>query len=467
MGKEQIDFKKISAELSVLLSINSIPFYDDFKTLFTEVSLKAVRIFDLKRFGILVKKGNFYKLVSSFGIKNKKEALSLIKKHEEFVYPLGKIGFIYIEPSRPVNNREKVIYSFFVNKVNEIARRIILSKDREKLTKELKESLSLYKNLSNKYQKILNSLPVGIILVERDFTITYENNEAKSIMGIKETETPVTLGKNIFELLSTKKVGAKMIKDKILNLETVEEKTFFRSIYGKEVFIKYKVVPIEEDGRFNGALIVIDDLTKQKKMEDELRVTQNVWHGTLKILSRIVEIRDPYTAGHQQRVAYLSKKIAKEMHLPQEKIDSIYIAALVHDIGKIAVPTEILSRPGKLTKIEKLMIREHPTIGYEILKDIDFPWPIAQIVLQHHEKINGSGYPLGLKGDEIMIEARIICVSDVVEAMSTRRPYREAFDIETALEEIIKYKGVLYDPDVVDTCVRLFKEKKLEFTGNI
>ena len=463
MGKEQIDFKKTSAELSALLSINSIPFYNDFETLFTEVSMKAVRIFDLKRFGILVKNGNFYKLVSSFGIRNKKEVLSLIKKHEEFVYPLGKIGFIYIEPSRPVNNREKVICLFFVNKVNDIAKRIILSKDREKLNKKLKESLSLYKKLSDKYQKILNSLPVGVILIDSDSTITYENNEAKSIMGLKETEPPGALGKNIFELPSTKKAGLKMIKDKILNLETVEEKTFFKSIYGKETFIKYKVVPIEENGRFNGTLIVIDDLTKQKKMEDELKITQNVWHGTLKVLSRIVEIKDPYTAGHQQRVAYLSKRIAKEMNLPQEKIESVYIAALVHDIGKIAVPTEILSRPGKLTDIEKLMVREHPTIGYEILKDIDFPWPIAQIVLQHHEKINGSGYPLGLKGDEIMIEARIICVSDVVEAMSTRRPYREAFDINTALEEIVKYKGVLYDPDVVDACVKLFKEKNLSF----
>jgi putative nucleotidyltransferase with HDIG domain len=172
-----------------------------------------------------------------------------------------------------------------------------------------------------------------------------------------------------------------------------------------------------------------------------------------------LEARDPYTAGHQRRVAHLASAIAMEMGLPQENIDGIQMAGSIHDIGKLAIPAEILVKPTKLTNIEFSLIKEHAQSGYDMLKDVESPWPLAQIVHQHHERMNGSGYPRNLKGDEIIIEARIMAVADVVEAMASHRPYRAALGIEVALEEIEKNKGILYDNTVVDACLRLFREK--------
>ena len=176
-----------------------------------------------------------------------------------------------------------------------------------------------------------------------------------------------------------------------------------------------------------------------------------------------MESRDPYTAGHQERVAELAVAIAKEMGLPERRIMGLRMAGFLHDLGKIAIPVEILKKPIPLNKLEFDLIKTHPEVAYEVLKEIDFPWPIAEIVYQHHERIDGSGYPRGLKDDEILLEARILAVADVVEAMSSHRPYRPAYTIEEALEEIVRNKGKLYDPEVVDACVKLFKEKKFSF----
>ncbi len=172
-----------------------------------------------------------------------------------------------------------------------------------------------------------------------------------------------------------------------------------------------------------------------------------------------VETRDPYTAGHQRRVADLARAIATEMNLPADQIDGIRMAAAIHDLGKISVPAEILSKPTKLTNIEFGLIKTHSQSGYDILKDIDFPWPIARMVLEHHERMNGSGYPNGLTGDNILMESRILAVADVVESMASHRPYRPSLGIEAALEEIEKNKGTLYDNAVADACLRLFREK--------
>ena len=180
-------------------------------------------------------------------------------------------------------------------------------------------------------------------------------------------------------------------------------------------------------------------------------------------MSKIIEAKDPYTAGHQQRVSQLAAAVAKELNLSQDKVEGIRVASLIHDIGKIGLPTEILSKPTKLTDIEFNLIKEHSQKGYDILKSIDFSYPIARIVLQHHERLNGSGYPNNLKGDEIILEAKIIGVADVVEAISSHRPYRPALGIDKALEEIIQNRGTLYDPEVVNACLRLFKEKGFKF----
>jgi len=185
--------------------------------------------------------------------------------------------------------------------------------------------------------------------------------------------------------------------------------------------------------------------------------------GALDTMSKIIEAKDPYTAGHQQRVCQLAVPLARELGLPEDQVEAIRIASLIHDIGKIGLPTEILSKPTRLTDLEFSLIKEHPQIGYNILQSIDFSYPISDIIYQHHERSNGSGYPQGLKDKAIMIEARIIGVADVVEAMSSHRPYRPALGIDKALEEITQNKSVLYDLEIVDACLRLFKEKGFNF----
>ncbi len=174
-----------------------------------------------------------------------------------------------------------------------------------------------------------------------------------------------------------------------------------------------------------------------------------------------VEMRDPYTAGHQRRVAGIAAAIARELQLPEEQIEGLYLAGVVHDVGKIRVPAEILCKPGRLIGLEFALIQDHVQSGYEILKGIDFPWPIAEVVLQHHERLDGSGYPRGLKGDEILIEAQILAVADVVEAMMAHRPYRAGLGIDAALEEISSKRGTFFRPKAVDTCIKLFREKRL------
>jgi HD-GYP domain-containing protein (c-di-GMP phosphodiesterase class II) len=176
-----------------------------------------------------------------------------------------------------------------------------------------------------------------------------------------------------------------------------------------------------------------------------------------------VETRDPYAAGHQNRVADLARSIAAEMRLPADCIDGIRLAGRIHDVGKISVPAEILTKPRRLNDAEYSLVRTHPEIGYEILKDIDFSHPVAQIVYQHHERMNGSGYPRGITGGAILLEARILAVADVVEAICSRRSHRSAMGIEKALKEILQYRDVLYDPDVVDACVALFRDKGFRF----
>ena len=206
---------------------------------------------------------------------------------------------------------------------------------------------------------------------------------------------------------------------------------------------------------------IILDITVRKQAEEHVKQSlkrlQRSLEGTIYALAATTEMRDPYTAGHQRRVAALASAVAKEMGLPEEQIEGIHMASLIHDIGKISVPAEILSKPSKLSEMEMDIIKGHSQIAYDILKGIDFPWPIADIVLQHHERMDGSGYPNGLKGDEILLEARILAVADVVEAMASHRPYRPALGLDAALDEIKKNKGQLYDPDVVDACLAVFK----------
>jgi putative methionine-R-sulfoxide reductase with GAF domain len=200
-------------------------------------------------------------------------------------------------------------------------------------------------------------------------------------------------------------------------------------------------------------------LAEQQHYRDRL---QNGLQDTVEAIAATVEMRDPYTAGHQRRVADLAAGIAGEMGLPHEKIYAIHLAGIAHDLGKISLPAEILSKPAKLSELEFSFIQTHPQAGSDILKDVDFPWPIAQMVLQHHERIDGSGYPLGLKGDDILLEARILAVADVIEAMASHRPYRAGLGMSAALEEIRSKRGLAFDAEVVDAALRLITEKNYQ-----
>ena len=209
--------------------------------------------------------------------------------------------------------------------------------------------------------------------------------------------------------------------------------------------------------------IIYQDITRQIQAEEALRESvgnlRKALGGTIRAIASVVETKDPYTAGHQRRVADIARAIAQEMKLPRERIDGLRMAGIIHDIGKVSVPSEILSSPRKLSSLEFSLIKTHAQSGHDIVREIEFPWPIARIIIEHHERMDGSGYPNALTGDQILPESRILAVADVVEAMATHRPYRPSLGLEAALDEITQNRGRLYDPEVVDACLRLFREK--------
>jgi PAS domain-containing protein len=209
-------------------------------------------------------------------------------------------------------------------------------------------------------------------------------------------------------------------------------------------------------------VLVARDVTDQRRVEEDLRTSgarlEQAFDATVEALAAVGESRDPYTRGHQRRVRDLARAIAVELGIEGDRLRGLCVAAEVHDVGKIRVPVEILSKPGRLTDPEWQLVKQHAEAGYEILKGIAFPWPVADIVRQHHEKMDGSGYPLGLHGDDVLLEARVLCVADVVEAMASNRPYRPALGVEAALDEVARHRGALFDADAVDACLRIFAD---------
>ncbi len=231
---------------------------------------------------------------------------------------------------------------------------------------------------------------------------------------------------------------------------------------GQVVWVRSLSKAFYENGRPMGIRGVLSDITERKLAEEELRESyakvRRMFDDIVNVLASTIELRDPYTAGHQRRVAELVAALGSELDLPPEGLNGLRIAGLVHDVGKVVVPAEILSKPGQLSELEMYLVRAHPEAGFNVLRGIDFPWPVAEIVYQHHERLDGSGYPRGLKGDDVLFEARILAIADVVEAMSSHRPYRPALGIEAALAEIEAGKDRLYDPRVVDACVSVFRK---------
>jgi len=234
---------------------------------------------------------------------------------------------------------------------------------------------------------------------------------------------------------------------------------------GRDIVTTFAFVPDDL------VMVHVEDITERKQAEEKLQRTLESFKKavgtTIQVLVSVLEARDPYTSGHQSRAAHLACAIAEEMGFSQDKIEGIRMAGSIHDIGKLSIPAEILVKPTKLTNLEYSLIKEHPKAGYEMLRDVESPWPLAQIVYQHHERMDGTGYPGHLKGEEIIPEARIMAVADVVEAMASHRPYRASLGIEPALEEIEKNKGILYDAAVVDACLKLFREKGYQLTKKI
>lgn len=238
-------------------------------------------------------------------------------------------------------------------------------------------------------------------------------------------------------------------------------------------WLRLGMYPSAQRARNGGRVYVhlVQDVTDRKAAEESLRVTverlRHLVNAVTSTIGMIVEARDPYTAQHQVHVSQLSYAIAKELGWDEQRCESVLMAGLVHDVGKLTVPIEILCRPGRLGDIEMSMIRTHPVKGYRLLESIDFPWPIAQMVLEHHERLDGSGYPQGLTATQTMMEAKILAVADVVSVMSSHRPYRPAPGVERALDEIHRHQGLLYDPRVVGACIKVFTEGGFRFADEL
>ncbi len=325
---------------------------------------------------------------------------------------------------------------------------------------DLKSSVDLYRDLVEK-------AGAAILIDDREGSPKYVNERYAEIFGYSVEEMKKQSIRSIVYPDDVERVLA-YHTGRIQGSEA-HSKYEFKGVRkdGTVIYLEVESAALKEGENIVGTRSYLWDITERKMTEMELKNTlemlRKAMGATVQAISRLVEMRDPYTAGHQRRVADLARAIAKEMGLSNEQIDGIRVTSLIHDIGKISVPAEILSKPGRLTEMEFNMIKIHPQYGYEILRPLEFPWPVAQTVLQHHERIDGSGYPSGLSDKEITKEARILAVADVVEAMISHRPYRPALGLNQALEEISKNSGVLYDRKVVEVCTNLFVQKGFNF----
>jgi PAS domain S-box-containing protein len=319
-----------------------------------------------------------------------------------------------------------------------------------------------------KFRSMVESTSDWLWEMNEQAVYTYSSPQIFQLLGYTPEEV---VGKTPFDLMQPEAVGQVREKFNALVREKKPLQLFGNANLHKDgslVYVETNGVPvIDAQGRCCGYRGIDRDITERKVAEkqraaDAARLEKSLLQ-TIEAIASIVEARDPYTAGHQRRVAMLARAIAQEMGCSEDEIRGLYLAATIHDLGKISIPAEILSKPKKLTAIEYELIKTHVQNGYDILKDVDFPWPLAQIVLQHHERMDGSGYPQGLKSEQIILQARILAVADVVEAISSHRPYRPGLGMDVALAEILNYNGVLFDSAVVDACTRLFRELGFAF----
>jgi PAS domain S-box-containing protein/putative nucleotidyltransferase with HDIG domain len=339
---------------------------------------------------------------------------------------------------------------------------------------ERKQAEARQKQSEEKYRLLADNLTDAIFTMDMNLNYTYASPSIYNIVGytaeegmnmnVAQTVEPETLQwfAEIFadEMETEKRPDRDLKRSRVLEYQHIRKD-------GTKVWVETKLSFLrDEKNTAVGMIGVLRDITERKQAEENLQKTMESLRKavgtTIQVLVSALEARDPYTSGHQSRVANLARTIATEMGLVHDKIEGIRMAGTIHDIGKLSIPAEILTKPTKLTNLEFSLIKEHSKIGYEMLKDVESPWNLAEIVHQHHERMNGSGYPRKLKGNEILLEARILAVADVVEAMATHRPYRPSLGIAAALDEIEKNKGILYDANVADACLKLFKEKNYQ-----
>jgi PAS domain S-box-containing protein len=326
-----------------------------------------------------------------------------------------------------------------------------------------KRAEEILRQAEENFRRSLDESPLGICIATAEGETLYANRAILDIYGYSSVEELITTP--IQDRYTLQSCAEFKIREEERKRGHYDPSEYEISIVRKNGEVRHLQV-FHKEVLWNGARqlqMIHQDITEHKNADEKLKETlgslRKVVGTTIQVMTSAVKARDPYTAGHQIRSADLARAIATEMGLPQETIDGIRMAGSIHDIGKLSIPVEILSKPTRLTETEFSLMKEHSQSGYEILKGVESPWPLAEIAYHHHERMDGSGYPGNLKGNDILIEARIMAVADVIESMASHRPYRPALGIDAALEEIEKNKNTLYDADVVDACLRLFREK--------
>lgn len=385
----------------------------------------------------------------------KKLAVSAILRHGTQTY--GMLN-VCLPDDIPADLEEQSLFQELADDIAFGVYKIELAEQRKKAEEEVVISAERYRALVENINDVLFTL-------DNQGNITYISPVVERLSKYKVSDVT---GKPFAPLVHTDDLPG--LLDSFTHLLSGQMEPWeFRIVDkdGRIIFVRTSSRPIYEDGKIVGFTTLLSNITERKLSEEKLLKSHESLKKTLNdainTMVKIVETRDPYTAGHQQRVADLASAIAREMKLEDTRLDQLRTAAVIHDIGKMNIPSDILSKPGKLADIEFSLIKTHAQSGYDIVKGMDFPGVVAQAVLQHHERLDGSGYPDQLKGEDILLEAKILAVADVIEAMTSHRPYRPALGIDKALEEISQNRGRLFDPDVVDTCLNLFKSGRFEF----
>ncbi len=406
-------------------------------------------------------------------------------KDEKLAMELGADLFLIkpMEPDKLFNIVNKFISNIRSETENELKTKVpeenILKEYNEALFRKLEAKIkqleeanqSIHKSES-KYRSIFQKSLSGIFQISPKGKLLISNPALHQMLGYDSVDdlsnTITDIGTQVYAKPGDQVQLIKLLKQ---NDHVDGYETRLRKKDGSILWIKANIWTVRDENNhilfYEGIVEDISDrILREETLVNSAEKLKTAMMETINIVSTIVEQRDPSTAGHQQRVAELAAAIAKELNFPPQKIEGIRVAGLMHDVGKVSIPAEILTKPCKLSPIEMGLVKVHASAGFDILKNIEFPWPISKAIQQHHERMNGSGYPSGLSREEIISEARILAVADVVEAMLSHRPYRPGLGIDKTMNEIEANKGILYDEQVVDACVSLFRNKNFKFRSD-